>query len=144
MEKAEALAFAEGLAKLKTDGGALALAMPAALRQDALEAAEILMPWKRTLSEAAKHYAAFLKADQAKANAITIEPAAEDYLSSKRRQADRGEISPLTVAELESKLGIIKTAFANRRLVDIDQNAVQTFWTAFTIVRAGEQISEQN
>lgn len=55
-DKAEALAFVEELAKLRGDGGVLALMTSAALRQDASEAAYILAPWGRSLAEAARHY----------------------------------------------------------------------------------------
>ena len=126
-ERAEALAFAEELAKLKGEGGALALRMPAALRQDALEAADILAPWNRTLAEAARHFAAFLKAEQGRANAITVEAAVADYLAAKRQEKSRGEISPLTLRELESKMSIVQSAFSGRRLLDINQSAVQVF-----------------
>jgi integrase len=126
-DKANALAFAEELAKLKGDGGVLALAMPAALRQDALEAAEILMPWGQTLAKAARHYVAFLKSEQARTEAITVKAAIEDYLAGKRQERERGEISPLTVVELENKMRIIETAFADRRIIDIDRSAVQSF-----------------
>ena len=91
------------------------------------EAAEILAPWNRSLAEAAKHYAAFLKSEKHKADAITVEAAADDYLVAKRLEAKREEISPLTVSELESKLRIVKSHFRGRRLIDIDQTAVQTF-----------------
>ncbi len=126
-DKAEALAYAEELGKLKADGGSLALAMPPELRQDAVEAAEILASWNRSLAEAAKHYVEFLKSEKRKADAITVEAAIDDYLAAKRLEAKRGEISPLTVSELDSKLRIVKSHFCNRRLIDIDQAAIQTF-----------------
>lgn len=84
--KAEALIYAEELAKLKTDGGALALAMPAVLRQDALEAAEVLAPWERSIVEAARHYVTFLKSDQARANASTMKAAIADHLAVKSQE----------------------------------------------------------
>ena len=126
-DNAEALAYAEELGKLKADGGSLALAMPPELRQDALEATEILAPWNRRLAEAAKHYAAFLKSEQKKADAITVDAAADDYLAAKRLETKRGEISPLTLSELESKLRIVKNHLGSCRVIDIDQAAVQTF-----------------
>ena len=126
-DKAEALVYAEELGKLRGDGGMLALAMPATLRQDALQAAEILAPWGRSIVEAARHYAAFLKSEQARANAVTVKAAVADYLAAKRQEHARGEISPLTLSELKSKLGTIEAVLADHRMVEIDQAAVQAF-----------------
>ena len=104
VERAEALAFAEELARLKGDGGTVALSMPAALRQDAIEAAVILEPWGRSLAEAAKHYSAHLKAEQARADAVTVKVAAKDYLDAKRQEHARGELADLTLRELVNRL----------------------------------------
>ena len=126
-ERAEALAFAEELARLKGDGGTLALSMPAALRQDAIEAATILEPWGRSLAEAAKHYATHLKAEQSRAAAVTVEVAVKDYLNAKRQEHERGELADLTLSELRFRMNILQRAFAGQRVIDLDQKAVQTF-----------------
>lgn len=126
-DRIEALAFAEELARLKGEGGAVALAMPATLRQDALEAAEILEPWGRSLAEAARHYAGHLKAEAARADAVTVEAAVADYLTVKLKEQQRGELSGATLKELRFRLSVIQGAFAGQRVADIDAKAVQKF-----------------
>ena len=126
-ERAEAIAFAEELARLKGDGGKVALSMPAELRQDAIEAATILEPWGRSLAEAAKHYAAHLKAEKARAAAVTIETAVKDYLDAKWQEHERGELADLTMSELRLRMGIVQRAFAGQRIIDLDQKAIQAF-----------------
>ena len=127
-DKAEALAHAEELARLRGDSGVTGvLSMPAALVQDAREGAEILAPWGRSLAEAARHYAAHLKAEQTRANAVTVETAASDYLGSKRQEHERGELAAPTLKELDFRMGIVQRAFAGQRVADIDQKGVQGF-----------------
>lgn len=126
-DKADALACAEELARLKGDGGTLALTMPAALRQDAIESAAILEPWGRSLAEAAKHYAGHLKAEQARADAVTVEATVKDYLDAKRQEHERGELAALTLKELVFRMGTVQSAFAGQRVADVDQKAVQKF-----------------
>ena len=93
----------------------LALSMPATLRQDAIEAATILEAWGRSLAEAAKHYATHLKAEQARAAAVTVEVAVKDYLNAKRQEHERGELADLTLRELRFRVGIVQRAFAGHR-----------------------------
>jgi integrase len=125
--KAEAVACADELAGLREQGGNLALAMPAKLRQQANEAAEILEPWDRTLVQAAQHYAAFLKAEKARAAAVTVTKAIDQYLAAKRTERDRGELAPLTVTELDSKLRHVRTAFGTWKVSEITEQAAQQF-----------------
>ena len=53
-DRAEALAFAGELARLRNEGGSTALNVPAALRADAVEAAAMLEPYGKTLLDAAR------------------------------------------------------------------------------------------
>ena len=126
-DRAEALAFAAELARLRDEGGSTALSVPAALRADAVEAAAILEPYGKTLLDAARFLAAFLDAEKAREKALTVDVALDAYLDSKRAEMKRDEIALLTLKELESKTRIIRAAFTGRRIMEIDEPAVQRF-----------------
>ncbi len=125
--KGEALAHAEELDRLRQQGGTLSLSLAPQFRHEAIEAASILERWNKSLVEAARHYAAFLEQENAKATALTVTDAIHHYLSSKRLEVERGELSPLTVSELASKLRHVSGAFGDWKLPDVTQQSVRKF-----------------
>ena len=98
-DRAESLAYATQIARLREEGGSTALSVPAALRADAVEAAAILEPYGKTLLDAARFLAASMEAERAREKAWTIEAALDAYLDSKRAQLARKEIAPLTLSD---------------------------------------------
>ena len=126
-DRAESLAYATQIARIRDEGGSTALNVPAALRVEAVEAAAILESYGKTLLDAARFLAASVDAERAREKAWTVDAALDAYLESKRAQLTRKEIAPLTFSELESKTRIIRASFVGRRIVEIDEPAVQAF-----------------
>lgn len=125
--RAEALAYADELARLRDEGGVLALNIPAELRAQAVEAAAILEGTGRDLVDAARFLKSHLLQEEAKKSSITLEAALDCYLASKTAECERGELSKLTVSELTSKQRLVRAAFSGWNLSDIDEAAVKQF-----------------
>jgi integrase len=57
----------------------------------------------------------------------TVNEAINLYLNVKRAEETRGEISRLTLYEIESKMRIVREAFGERKVTEIDEAAVSAF-----------------
>jgi hypothetical protein len=91
--EAEALAEAEQIARDKENHGALAFVeLGASQRKDAAEAIGILAEFDASLVNAARHYAAVLRAKLANESALSVEDCIEQYLEAKRADQTRGAL----------------------------------------------------
>jgi integrase len=126
--EAEALAEAEQIARDKENHGALAFVeLDAEQRKDAGEAIGILAEFEASLVDAARHYADVLRAKERNESARNVEDCIEAYLQAKRDDQSRGDIAKLTLDELESKMRIVRRAFAGKKITEIDEMAVESF-----------------
>jgi len=125
----EALAEAEQIARDKENHGAFAfMELDAEQRKDAGEAIGILAEFDRTsLVDAARHYADYLRVKEENESARNVENCIEAYLEAKRADLSRGDIAKLTLEELESKMRIVRRAFAGKKITEIDEVAVESF-----------------
>jgi hypothetical protein len=127
-DEAEALAEADSIARDKENHGAMAFVeLGAEHRKDAGEAIGILSEFNASLVDAARYSAAYLCIKQKNESAKNVEDCINDYLKGKRADQKRGDISKLTLYELESKLRIVREAFAAKKITEIDDLAVEAF-----------------
>jgi integrase len=127
-DEAEALAQADSIARDKENYGALAfMELDPEQRKDAGEAIGILAEFGASLVDAARHYAGYLRAKLANESAKNMEDCIKDYLAAKGADQSRGDISKLTLRELESKMRIVRKAFTGKKITEIDELAVEAF-----------------
>jgi len=128
VDEAEALAEADSIARDKQNHGAMAfIELSAEQRKDAGEAIGILSEFKACLVDSAIYYAAHLRAKRENAFARNLADCIDEYLEAKRADRRRGEISKLTLYELESKMRIVRKAFAGKKITEVDERAVDAF-----------------
>jgi integrase len=125
--EAEALASAQQIARIKENEGALSfLELTPAERRDAAEALALLNG-SGTLLDSARAFVRETERLKALAHVPTVSEAINGYLTAKRAEETRGEISRLTLYELESKMRIVRAELGAFKLTDIDEAAVQAF-----------------
>jgi integrase len=127
-DEARALAEADSIARDKENHGAMAFVeLGPEQRKDAGEAIGILSEFDASLVDAARYYAAYLRAKKKNESARNVEDCIKDYLEAKRADQRRGDISKLTLCELESKMRIVRRAFAGKTITEIDDLAIEAF-----------------
>jgi hypothetical protein len=127
-DEAEALAEADSIERDKENHGAMAFVeLGPGQRKDAGEAIGILSEFDASLVDAARFYAAYLLAKQKNESARNVEDCIKVYLDAKRADQRRGDISKLTLRELESKMRIVRRAFAGKTINEIDDLAIEAF-----------------
>jgi integrase len=126
--EAEALAYAEQIARTKDNEGAAGFAeLSITERRDALEALAHLNG-AGTLLDAAIVFIRERERRERLAASPTVNEAIDAYLSAKRAEEQRGEISRLTLYEIESKMRIVREAFGtSAKVTEIDEAAVAAF-----------------
>jgi integrase/nucleotide-binding universal stress UspA family protein len=127
--EAEALAVAEQLALVRHEEGARGFSIISPeQRGDAAEALAILAEHDGAdLVSAARFYAAHLVAERKRAVGPTVKEALTAYLESKRAETERGELSRLTLWELNSKGSKIRDFFGEKRIVELDEPMIRDF-----------------
>jgi integrase len=96
-------------------------------RRDAGEAIGILAEFDASLVDAARYFAVHLRAKRESGFAKNVTDCIDAYLETKRADQRRGEISKLTLYELESKMRIVRKAFGAKKITEIDSRAVEAF-----------------
>ena len=113
--------------------------MSTALRMDAIQAQRILAPLKATLLTAAKHYASHLDSKAKKEAAKTVAEAGEAYLKEREREVRKGEIRPITIRNIRSRVGVFCNGLADNkdvpalgamRLPDVGRAEINQFLTS--------------
>jgi integrase len=124
---AEALAYAEQIARTRDNEGAAGFAELSIIeRRDAAQALEILNGAGR-LVDAAILFMRERERVQRLSAIPTVDEAINLYLNAKRVEEEKGEISRLTLYEIESKMRIVREAFGERKVTEIDEAAVSAF-----------------
>jgi site-specific recombinase XerC len=125
--EAEALAYAEQIVRTRDNEGAAGFAeLSMTERRDALEALAHLNR-AGTLLDAAILFMRERERRERLAAIPTGDEAINAYLSAKRAEEQRGEISRLTLYEIESKMRIVREAFGAVKVTEIDEAAVSAF-----------------
>lgn len=125
---AEALAVAEQVARQKDNDGAMSFAEIApAQRRDATEALTVLEGSGASLLDAARGFVRERKRLAQIEHVPAVAVAIDDYLEMKRGDEARGEISRLTLYEIESKMRIVRAAFGGIKVTEIDEAMIQNF-----------------
>src|SRR5271166_44271 len=125
--EAEALASAELIARQKDNEGASSFAeLEPAQRRDAAEALALLND-SGTLLDAARVFIRERERQAHLAHVPNVDEAINGYLNTKRAEESRNEISRLTLYEIESKMRIVRTAFGELKVTEVDEAAVQAF-----------------
>jgi integrase len=123
----EALAYAEQIERTLANEGAAGFAeLSITERRDALEALAHL-DGAGTLTDAA---IAFMRERERRAKLVqipTVDEAINAYLTAKRAEEQKGEISRLTLLELVAKMHIVRRAFGQLKVTEIDEAAVSDF-----------------
>jgi integrase len=125
----EALGVAETLEVELLNHGARAFGeLSPVARKDAIEALQLLEPFEgASLFKAARHYADFLFAESKRAIGPTVKEALQRYLEAKRAEHKSGSLRKLSIYDIESKTRYLLAELGGRRLVDIDQAAMEEF-----------------
>ena len=123
----EALASAEGIARLKENSGAAGFAeLAPADRRDAAEALAHL-GGAGSLLEAAIVFVRERERRARAAHVPTVTVAIGAYLAAKGIEQAAGNLSRLTLDDLKSKMRIVAAAFGPLKVTEIDESAVATF-----------------
>jgi integrase len=126
--RADALASAELIARqARNDGAASFVELSPAERRDAGQALAILDGTARTLVDAASHLVRELAHQRAAAHVPSVAEAAGLYLAAKRQEAQRGDISPLTIRELESRMRTTCVVLGAFKVNAVDESMVTKF-----------------
>jgi hypothetical protein len=124
---ADALATAERIARQRANDGAASFAeLSPAERRDAAEALALL-DGEATLLDAARAFVRETTRQRALATVPTVTIALDQYLTTKRAEYARGELSRLTVHELVSKMRIVRAAIGDLKVTALDEAAVTAF-----------------
>jgi len=124
---AEALASAEAIARIKDNEGAASFAeLDPAQRRDAAEALALLNG-TGSLLDAARLFLHDQERRRALAHVPTVDVAINAYITTKRGEETRGEISRLTLYEIESKMRIVRRELGALKVSEIDEATVQAF-----------------
>jgi integrase len=124
---AEGLAYAEQVERTLANEGAAGFAdLSITERRDALLALEHL-GGACTLLDAAIAFMRERERVQRLAHIPTVNEAINLYLGVKRAEEARGEISRQTLYDIESKMRIVREAFGERKVIEIDEAAVRAF-----------------
>jgi integrase len=125
---AEALAVAEQVARQKDNDGAMSFAeIDPTQRRDAAEALAVLEGSGASLLDAARGFVRERKRLAQIDHIPTVAVAIDGYLETKRADEARDEISRLTLYEIESKMRIVRAAFGDLKVTEIDEALIQTF-----------------
>jgi integrase len=125
--EAEALASAEQIARIKETEGALSfLELTPAQRRDAAEALALL-DGSASLLDAARTHVRETERLKGLAHVPTVSEAINAYLTAKRAEEAKGEITRLTLYEIESKMRIVRAELGTFKVIDIDEAAVSAF-----------------
>jgi integrase len=128
VDEAQALVEADSIARDKQNHGAMAfMELSVEQRKDAGEAIGILSEFNKSLVDSARYYAAYLRAKRENESARNVADCINEYLEAKRADQKRGGISKLTLYELESKMRIVREAFAGKKITEVDDRAVEAF-----------------
>jgi integrase len=122
------------LAVERENHGTAALNFPVRDRVMAAECRELLQPFGRTLRDAAEHYVAHLKAEQIKSQSPLIRDCVAQFLTSRQRDVERGELASRSLVETRYRLNHLIAAAGDRRIVEFDADAVTTFLDSFRVV----------
>ena len=126
--QADAIASAELIARQARNEGTASFAeLTPAERRDAAQALSILADSGKNLVDAASHLVQQLDSQRATACVPTIAEAASLYLDAKRHEAARGDISPLTIRELSSRMRTICAVLGEFKVSDVDEAMVSKF-----------------
>jgi len=111
-------------------------------RKDAIEALQLLEPFEgATLFKAARHYADFLCTEANRAIGPTVREALQNYLKAKCAEHKAGTLRKLSVYDIQSKTRYLLAELGDRRLVDIDQAAMEEFLAKLVLApRARENV----
>jgi integrase len=124
--EAEALASAEQIARQKNNEATLSFAeLAPAQRRDAVEALALLDGTGATLLDAARTYIQELERERRLRDVPTVEEAVNAYINAKRLEEAQEEITRLTLREIESKMRIVKAAFADRKIDELDEATIR-------------------
>jgi integrase len=124
---AEALAYAEQIERTNANEGAAGFAeLSITERRDAAQALEVLNG-AGSLVEAAIAFMRERERIKRLTHIPTVNEAINAYLTAKRAEEEKGEISRLTLYEIESKMRIVREAFGLLKVTEIDEAAVSAF-----------------
>ena len=123
----DALVQADTWARELENQGIEAMAFPTELRMQATEALRRLEPYDASIREAVDHYIAWRELQKRNEAAMTVSACLDEWLKSKRTEFDAGHLAPTSFQELKSKSKPIRAAFGNRRITEIDEDAVHSF-----------------
>jgi integrase len=125
---AEALASAELIAKTRSNEGAASFfELTPRHRRDAAEALALLEESGASLLDAARVFMRERERECKLAHVPTVDVAINTYLKAKRAEQQKGEISRLTLYEIESKMRIVRHEFGERKVNEIDEGALRDF-----------------
>jgi integrase len=107
--------------------GIEALAFPTELRIEAVKAAQRLAPYGRKIADSVDHYVRWLDEQKQKESALSVNACVDEWIKSKEAEAKAHHLAPTTLQELRSKSKLIRAAFGDQKITEIDEPAVQTF-----------------
>lgn len=80
--------------------------MSTALRVEAVQAHRILAPLGANLLIAARHYASYLEKASKSASSKSVAQVRDDYLKEREREVKKGELRPITIRNVRSRVNI--------------------------------------
>lgn len=80
--------------------------MSTALRVEAVQAHRILAPLGANLLTAARHYASYLEKASKSTSSKSVAQVRDDYLKEREREVKKGELRPITIRNIRSRVNI--------------------------------------
>ena len=130
---AEAETRADQLAVERENHGTASLNFPARDRVMTAECRELLRPWDRTIRDATEHYVGFLKAEAIKSQSPLIRDCVQQFLTSRERDVERGELAKRTLTETRHFTKHLMAAVGGLRIAEFDVDVVTTFLDSFPV-----------
>jgi len=124
---------ADQLVVERENHGIAALNFPARDRVMAAECCELMQPFGKTLRQATEHYVAFLKAEAIKSQLPLIRDCIAQFLISRERDVERGELARRTFVETRHFTRHVVSAVGDLRIADFDVEAATTFLDSFPV-----------
>jgi integrase len=126
--EAEALAYAEKITRTKDNEGSVGFAELSMVERRDASLALAHLDGAGTLVEAAIVFMRERERRESLAAIPSADQAINAYLNAKRAEEEKGDISRLTLYEIESKMRIVREAFGNfAKVTEIDEAAVSAF-----------------
>lgn len=125
-DQQQALKRAETLAAELEQNGVSGVAMPALLREWALQGEAMLKPWGKTILQACEFYRDHLKAEETKKGGATVVVLAGTWYDYKA-SGEHKKLRKATLTSLEAAKALLIKAFPTQRITEVTKKDVNAF-----------------